>query len=399
MRKERATTVTLRFRRLDTGKESLYLDFYPPITDIETGKPSRREYLGMLVIPLKNRQGELLKDKNEKNRYSQTDMETIRIAEMICNNRQNELNKANIYTDAEAEILKAKERSKGDFIKYFKQLADDKNESNRCSWISVFKHLVAYTQKTDNRDFIRFCDVTLQWCEGFKDYLLKTKRIGSDKMQLSTNTAAMYLIKFKIALKSAFRYGYLPKNINADLKSIKEVETQRDFLTLDELKKLVVTPCTNDVLKRSALFSALTGLRHSDIIKTKWSEINDSDGKFTLRYKIKKTLMYHELPIGEEAMQFCGKRQEPETLVFEGLKYSAYENKALAQWIGLAGITRNITFHCFRHTFATLQLASDTQITTIQKMLGHKKIETTMVYAKTLEEAKREAANKIKILN
>ena len=55
-------------------------------------------------------------------------------------------------------------------------------------------------------------------------------------------------------------------------------------------------------------------------------------------------------------------------------------------------------FHVARHTFATLQLASGTQITTIQKMLGHKNIGTTMVYAKTLEEAKREAADKIKIL-
>ena len=83
--------------------------------------------------------------------------------------------------------------------------------------------------------------------------------------------------------------------------------------------------------------------------------------------------------------------------MFYGLKYSAYANKALAQWIGASGITRNITFHCFRHTYATLQLASGTQITTIQQMLGHKKIETTMIYAKTLEEAKRETVDKIKI--
>ena len=107
MRRKKSTVkVTLRFRNLDKGKEALYLDFYPPITDIETGKPSRREYLGMFVFPQKNRQGELLKDKNRKNRYSPTDTETIRLAEIIRNNRQNELDKANIYTDAEAEILK-----------------------------------------------------------------------------------------------------------------------------------------------------------------------------------------------------------------------------------------------------------------------------------------------------
>lgn len=61
-------------------------------------------------------------------------------------------------------------------------------------------------------------------------------------------------------------------------------------------------------------------------------------------------------------------------------------------------LAQPITFHVARHTFATLQLASGTQITTIQKMLGHKNIGTTLVYAKTLEEAKREAAEKIKIL-
>jgi len=205
-------------------------------------------------------------------------------------------------------------------------------------------------------------------------------------------------VKFKIALKTAYRYGYLPKDLNADLKSIKEVETHREFLTLDELKSLVEKPCTDEVLKRAGLFSALTGLRHSDILKMKWGEVIDNAGVYTLKYTIQKTNKYEELPISGQAVQLCGERNDPNTLVFQGLKYSAYANKALAQWIGSAGITRNVTFHCFRHTFATLQLASGTQITTIQKMLGHKKLETTMVYAKTLEEAKREASDKIKIL-
>ena len=130
----------------------------------------------------------------------------------------------------------------------------------------------------------------------------------------------------------------------------------------------------------------------------KWGEITETDGKYTLKYTIQKTSKYDELPISEQAIQLCGERRNPDELVFDGLIYSAYANKALAQWIGAAGITRDITFHCFRHTFATLQLASGTQITTIQKMLGHKNIGTTLVYAKTLEEAKREAADKIKIL-
>jgi len=396
-KKKSSTKVTLRFRMLDTGKETLYLDFYPSVVNIETGKETRREYLGIYVFPLKSRKGGFQTDKDGKYKYNQTDTETIRLAEIIRNNRQNILDKANIYTDTEAEILKSKERSKGDFIQYFKQLAEEKKLSNHDSWISALKHLKIYTKKTDKKETIRFCDITLQWCEGFKNYLLTTKSNRSDKEQLANNTAATYFIKFKVALKSAYKYGYLPKDLNADLKSIKELETRREFLTLDELRSLVDAPCNNPILKRAALFSALTGLRHSDIRKMKWNEIKEADGKYTLQYTIQKTSKYQELPISEQAMQLCGERQEPDSLVFDGLQYSAYANKALAQWLGVAGITREITFHCFRHTFATLQLASGTQITTIQKMLGHNKIETTMVYAKTLEEAKREAADKIKI--
>lgn len=398
MRKSRTTKVTLRFRMLNTRKETLYLDYYPGIQNSKTGKLMRREYLGMYVVPLAKCNGELITNKDGTYKYTEDDNETIRLAEIIRNNRQNELNKAEIYTEAEAEILRAKERSKGDFLQYFLQQANEKKESNHQSWLSALKHLQAYTLKSDNSKIKRFCDIDLLWCERFRDYLLSIQSNRSDKVTLSNNTAAAYFIKFKVALKAAYKYGYLSKDINTDLKSIQEKETRREFLTLDELKNLVNTPCTNSILKRAALFSALTGLRHSDIRKLRWGEITENDGKYTIKYIIQKTSKYDELPISDQAIQLCGDRKNPTDLVFDGLVYSAYANKALAQWLGAAGITRNVTFHCFRHTFATLQLANGTQITTIQKMLGHKNIGTTLVYAKTLEEAKREAANKIKIL-
>lgn len=182
------------------------------------------------------------------------------------------------------------------------------------------------------------------------------------------------------------------------MKGIKEVETVREFLTLDELKTLVSTPCPDETVKKAALFSALTGLRHSDIRKMTWGEISETPRGYTLKYTTQKTGKYQELPLSAEAVELCGEPQEPRAKVFSDLRYSQISGKALAKWIGNAGITRNITFHCFRHTFATLQLASSTQITTIQKLLGHKNLATTMVYAKTLEEAKREAVNKLKIL-
>jgi site-specific recombinase XerD len=62
-----------------------------------------------------------------------------------------------------------------------------------------------------------------------------------------------------------------------------------------------------------------------------------------------------------------------------------------------AGISRNITFHSFRHTFATLQLSAGTDIYTVSKLLGHKAVATTQIYAHVLDEAKRDAVNRITI--
>lgn len=150
MRKSRTTKVTLRFRMLNSGKETLYLDYYPGIQNPKTGELMRREYLGMYVFPLKKRNGEFVMNKDGSHKYSEVDNETIRLAEIIRNNRQNELSKTEIYTETEAEILKAKERSKGDFLQYFKQLANEKKQSNHDNWLSALKHLQAYTLKSDN---------------------------------------------------------------------------------------------------------------------------------------------------------------------------------------------------------------------------------------------------------
>jgi site-specific recombinase XerD len=103
------------------------------------------------------------------------------------------------------------------------------------------------------------------------------------------------------------------------------------------------------------------------------------------------------LPISEQAYSLLGEPGEPMTKVFEGLKYSAYHNKHLFQWIGAAGITKDITFHSFRHTFATLQLFGGTDIYTVYKMIIHKDLKTTQVYAKIVDEAKRKVTDKIKL--
>ena len=394
MRKAKTTKVTLRYRMLESGRQSLYLDFYPAVVNPLTGETSRREYLGMFVTPLRKRNGELQTCKDGSHKYSEEDAETIRLAQIICANRQNEMAKMSIYSDAELEMLKAKERGKQDFIVYFRDMAKQRTGVTHRSWMSTLKHMERYAMLS-GKSPLRFCDIDLGWCEGFRDYLQRASNKNGTGVLLESS-AAHYLTIFKIALKSAYKHGYLQRNFNEDLRGIKASASHREFLTLDELKSLVSVPCKNSVLKRAALFSSLTGLRFSDIQKMKWGELMETADGITLRYVIKKTNSYDELPVSSQAMRLCGERQSPDSPVFAGLSY-AHVNEVLRNWLSAAGITRKITFHCFRHTFATLQLASGTQVTTIQRMLGHKSLNTTMIYAKVLEESKRAAADKLKI--
>lgn len=69
----------------------------------------------------------------------------------------------------------------------------------------------------------------------------------------------------------------------------------------------------------------------------------------------------------------------------------------LKEWLKVAGIKKHITFHCFRHTYATLQIAAGTDIYTVSKMLTHKNVSTTQIYADLVDAKKRESANKISL--
>lgn len=379
--------VSLRQKKISKGRNSLYLDFYPPIPHPKTGKPTRREFLGLYIF-----------EKPKIPIDKQHNTETLRIGESIRQKRENFLNKPEIYSEYEKEQLLKKELGEQCFIEYYTKLANKRKGSNHDNWVSALKFLDRFTNSS-----LKFADLNQKVLEDFKDYLLTTKSNRSSKTTLSQNSAVSYFNKVKAALKQAYTDGILQYDLNAKVKPIKAVETRREYLTIDELNELLKTDCNNSLLKRAALFSALTGLRFSDIKKMTWSELEYINGQgYFLNFDQKKVNGVEVLPISEQAYSFAEGLENPKHMpqdkpVFEGLKYSAYQNKHLFQWIGAAGITKDITFHCFRHTFATLQLFNGTDIYTVSKMLGHKDLKTTQVYAKIVDEAKRIAADKIKL--
>ena len=103
------------------------------------------------------------------------------------------------------------------------------------------------------------------------------------------------------------------------------------------------------------------------------------------------------MPISDPVYSLCGERGDADRLVFEGLQDPSWINRPVKRWIEASGITKHITFHCFRHTYATLQLTNGTDIYTVSKMLGHKKVTTTQIYAKIVDAKKNAAADAIQI--
>ena len=377
-----AIKVKLRQKAISGNRQSLYLDFYPAIPHPETGEPTRREFLGLYIF-----------DKAKNPIDKQGNKETLQLAEQIRQKRENNLNKPEIYTGYELEQKRIKELGEQNFVAYFRSLADKRKASNHDNWVSAYNYLETFTKGN-----LKFADLNEKFCNEFKEYLLTTKSNKSNKVTLAQNSAVSYFNKLKATLKQAYKDGYLPSDLNGKIQPVKQAETQRNFLTIEELNSLVKTECKNPLMKRAALFSALTGLRFSDIKNLVWGELEYIEGNgYFIQFKQQKTKGVEMMPISEQAYSLMGERKEPTNKVFEGLTYSAYENKHLYQWIGAAGITKDITFHCFRHTFATLQLSKGTSIYTVSKMLGHRELKTTQIYAKIIDQTKREAADKIKL--
>ena len=368
--------------KIKNGRKSLYLDFYPPIPHPDTGKPTRREFLGMYIFE---------KPRNPIDKQHNT--QTLQIANSIRQKKENQLNKPEIYDEYEKEKLRIKELGEQDFVSYFKKLARKRRSSNYDNWMSALNYLEDFTGGS-----IQFAELNEILLDDFKEYLLSTKSKRSHKRTLSQNSAASYFNKIKAALKQAFRDSYLQVDLSSRVEGIKQKETRREFLTLEELNQLAQTPCKYPLLKTSTLFSALTGLRFSDIQKLTWGELEFVEGQgYYIKFRQQKTDGVETHPISDQAVELLGESQGPENRVFEGLKYSAYHNKNLSDWVKEAGISKKITFHCFRHTYATLQMAKGTDIFTVSKLLGHKNLKTTMIYTKVLDEAKRKAAKRIKI--
>ena len=365
---QQCKTVTLRTRKCKNGMLSYYLDYYPAFRDMETMKSIRHESLGIYVYekPINNIQRRMNKAMAEK-------AETIRCMryESIINERFGLYDKAH---------------KKESFLAYYKKLCTKHN----FKWDYVYLHFYDYVGGK-----CTFEEVDVQLCQGFSEYLQEktlNKRTGA---KLSQNSIAGYWSTFRGMLNIAYRDKQISINVNDFLDKIKTVESPKEVLNLHEVYRLYCTECEIDVLKRAALFSCLTGLRFSDVQALQWKNVCEyADGGKYLDFISVKTKVQNIVPINKDVVKLMGRPGKGN--VFIGLKYFMTQ-RPMRNWLEKAKINKHITFHCARHTYASLQLELGTDIYTVQKILAHANVSTTEIYARHAEPKKREAATKLSL--
>ncbi len=239
-----------------------------------------------------------------------------------------------------------------------------------------------------------------QFCLDFIDWLRNTYINPRNNTTLSSRAANTYCQVFRTMLNEAVRAGLIAKNpwnLIETIEKIKVPESKREFLTIDEIGKMIVTPCPNSLVKCAYLFSCFTGLRISDIRKLAWKDVTTNNGQAYISVIMKKTTKPIYIPLSRQALKWMPERKNtnPEALVFEGLVYDGNVNENLKKWAAAAGITKHVSYHTSRHTFATMMLTLGADIYTVSKLLGHSSVRHTQIYAKIIDKKKDEAVSLI----
>ena len=361
--------VALREKKLGKGRVSFYLDIYHN----------------------KTRWYEFLEIKINKSHPTEQDKEKKRLATEIRSKRESEL----IVQD---NGLLDRNKRKADFVKWFEQYI--KTKTNQSRNYSTLAHLQTYMGKRP----LVFTAISPAWIKGFTNYLLS---------KVSNNSARCYLMDMFTGLEDAVMQEIISVNPFRKIPQQDRIRKQdifRQAFTLEELEKLINTPCKiHPQIKQGYIFSCFTGLRWSDVNCLRWSEIIkkqiDGQEQYFVYFEQEKTEDIEYMPLSDQAIEIIKERENEakdelqSIYVFPRIKERDEKNNpthkrvnySLKKWAKAAGL-KPITFHTGRHSFATnvLENSEDGDLYTVSKLLGHKSISSTQIYAHVRD--KRKAA-------
>lgn len=206
-------------------------------------------------------------------------------------------------------------------------------------------------------------------------------------------TIAKSLSMLRTFARHALRENYIKEDPFKNIK-IQHGVGKREYLTLTELQKLEAIFTENDLqnYKKNVLqyflFCCYTGLRFSDIKNLKRDNINEG----VMNLRMHKTEREIYIPLPKKAINLLPENETGKNIfkVITNQKTNTY----LSDIMSKAGINKKISFHCARHTFATVSIELGIPLEVIQSILGHSSVKTTQIYAKIVSAVKTREMDK-----
>jgi site-specific recombinase XerD len=285
----------------------------------------------------------------------------------------------------EAEILNAKSRT--DFIQFFKNEINTRFDGGTIGKQTKKNNGSSLKMLERFKPSIAFRDISKKTVEDYQKFI--TRQTTPTGKHYRINTIAKFLSDFKAYLTYAKEASIIFDNPFENIK-ITTTEGSITFLKKNELLKIwdyyysTNIKENHKIILRHFLFGCLTGLRHSDLERITWREIKQGNELEFEPYKTRKLQKTVNVPLCQPAKDLI------ETI--KGNLFRVYvlqkSNSLLKEVAAICGIFKNLTTHVARHTFATQFLENGGQLQVLKELMGHTKIETTMIYVHVTNEHK-----------
>lgn len=359
--------VRIRFKKLANGSVSLYLA-------INVNGRRTYDYLKLYLVPETDQAAKLQNKQTMEAVYAIKAQRILQITNGAAGIKKDLRNKMRLV----------------DWLKIYQDRQVNKGKRGAKRWVRT---MIFVIEGYDGGKDATLADIDHQWLTDFMIYLMNDY-VTYKKTKLTNGTVDNYLRCLKAAFNVAVEEGIMPTNpmLALDRSHLKGTTYEREFLSVEEVKKLIDTPCRRPDIKGAFLFSCFCGLRISDVRSLQWKHVVTTGEKMYLKITQFKTRRPLTIPLSRQAIKWMPERADAgeDDYIFPPLSKNM---TVLDDWAKEAGIKKHVTFHVSRHTFATMELTMGADIYTTSKLLGHTSVATTQIYAKVINSKKEEAVS------
>ena len=269
---------------------------------------------------------------------------------------------------------------------------------------NVRKRINEYLNRIGRTDIL-LKDVTTEVISGLYDYMRNDYRNPGQIKEREGRLSDYSLRHFGETINAIFnkalrecRIGHNPLRGLNKLERFHVTDKHREYLTPDELERFLAVETATETehqVQRAFGFSCMTGLRLGDMQRLRWGDIKPMGDGWAVSIVQHKTGSPVTVPLNGLALSLLPPRPEnDDDYVFHLPTMSGNVTKYVRSISNKAGITgKELTYHYSRHTAATLAISAGAELYSVSKILGHRNLVSTQVYAKVNLEKKMEAVN------